>query len=406
MSVYIYKGVNKLGKNVSGTIDAENQKGAKVKLKQKGIFVVALKEKGAADLEAGKKSITITIGKKVSTTDLTTFTRQFATLVNSNVPIVETLDALSEQVENQKLKVIITEVKQKVNEGCSIAEAIKVYPDVFSTLFVNMVRAGEASSTLGLVLFKLADYTERQAQMRNKIISSLTYPLLMLVIGVLVVGIMFVVVIPKITAIFESMEATLPIYTKILINVSSFVSENYMYIILFILLFIYLFQKYAKSPKGKESLDTVSLKIPILGKIVRMTQIARFTSTLSTLHGAGVPLLQALDIVSKVVSNTVIKNELVKARDAVQEGQSLGATLQKSGEFPPIVVHMITVGEKTGELETMLSHVSNSYENEVAVRLNTLTSLLEPAMLVIMGGGVAFIVMAILVPITQLSSNL
>jgi len=405
MAIYQFKGVNKLGKNVNGTIDAENQKNAKLKLKQKGVYVTNLKEKTSRDKET-KKSLNFSFTKGISSSDITTFTRQFSTMVNSNIPIVETLDALGDQVENEKLNIIIKELRQKVNEGSSLADALKFYPDVFSNLYVNMVRAGEASSTLGLVLGRLADYTEKQAKLKNKIISSITYPVLMLVVGLIVVGVIFVVVIPKITAIFESMESALPIYTVVLIDVSSFVSKNYLYIILFIFLFIFFFRKYIKTEKGKVVFDTSVLKLPIFGKIIRMTSISRFTSTLATLHGAGVPLLMAIDIVSKVVSNTVIKNELIKARDAVQEGQNLGLTLKKSGQFPPIVVHMITVGEKTGELESMLDHVSHSYEDEVEIRLNTLTSLLEPAMLVLMGGGVAFIVMAILMPIMQMSSNL
>jgi len=405
MAIYQFKGVNKLGKNVSGSIDAENQKNAKIKLKQKAIYVTSLKEKTSHEKE-NKKTLNFNISQRISSSDITTFTRQFSTMVNSNIPIVETLDALSDQIENEKLNIIIKELRQKVNEGSSLADALKVYPDVFSNLYVNMVRAGEASSTLGLVLGRLADYTEKQAKLKSKIISSITYPILMLVVGIIVVGVIFVVVIPKITAIFESMESALPIYTVILIDLSSFVSKNYLYIILFIFSFILLFRRYIKTEKGKAVFDSNILKVPVFGKIVRMTAISRFTSTLATLHGAGVPLLMAIDIVSKVVSNTVIKNELVKARDAVQEGQNLGITLKKSGQFPPIVVHMITVGEKTGELESMLDHVSRSYEDEVEIRLNTLTSLLEPAMLILMGGGVAFIVMAILMPIMQMSSNL
>ncbi|MFH1223544.1 MAG: type II secretion system inner membrane protein GspF [Pseudomonadota bacterium] len=404
MAVYKYIGVNTAGKNVDGIIEADSQKTAKIKLKQKGIYATSVVEKSAAEAQEQKQTLGATIGKKVKSSDITMMTRQFATLVNANIPIVETLEALSDQVENQRLRLILNEAKQKVNEGISIADALSVHSNIFTPLYINMIRSGEASGTLGLVLTRLAEYTERQSILRNKIISSMAYPILMIVVSMIIIGILFVVVIPKITVIFEDMQTALPIYTVVLIAVANFFRNNILYIIGTLLFILFLFFRYIKTEKGRKGWDETKLHIPIFGKIIRLTAVGQFTRTLSTLHGAGVPLLQALDIVSNVVDNVVIKATLKEARDAVSEGQSLASTLKKSGQFPPIVIHMISVGERTGELEAMLRHVSDAYEIEVETRIQTLTSLLEPAMIIVMGATVAFIVLAILMPIMQMTS--
>ena len=404
MGVYKYLGVNTDGKNVEGVVESDNQKTVRQKLKQKGIYATSIVEKNAADVKEKKETLNVTIGKKVKSADITMMTRQFATLVNANIPIVETLDALSEQVENERLKLILTEAKQKVNEGASIADALSAHAAIFSPLYINMIRAGEASGTLGLVLSRLAEYTEKQSVLKNKIISSMMYPLLMIVVSVVIIGILLAVVVPKITVVFEDMQTALPIYTTILIFISNFLRHNIVYILSFIALVGIVFTRYIKTDNGKKEWDKAKLKIPIFGRIVRITAISQFTRTLSTLHGAGVPLLQALDIVINVVDNNVIKEALKTAKVDVSEGKSLASTLKKTAQFPPIVIHMVTVGEKTGELETMLKHVSDSYDIEIETRIQTLTSLLEPAMIIIMGGAVAFIVISILMPIMQMTS--
>lgn len=404
MAFYKYIGVNTNGKTVNGVIDADSQKTAKIRLKQKGVYATSVVEKSAAEAQAKKENLSVTIGKKIKDSDITMMTRQFSTLVNASVPIVDTLEALSEQVENERLKVILSELKQKVNEGVSIADGLAPYSKIFTPLYVNMIRAGEASGTLGLVLERLAEYTEKQAKLKNKIISSMAYPLLMIIVSIIIIGILFVVVIPKITVIFEDMGTALPIYTEILIAVSTFTREYILYILGTIILGVVLTRRYIKTPEGKQKWDEMQLNLPLFGRIIRLSSISQFTRTLSTLHGAGVPLLQAIDIVSNVVDNTVIKNALKEAKTAVSEGRGLAVTLASSKQFPPIVVHMISVGEKTGELEIMLKHISEAYEIEVETRIQTLTSLLEPAMIIMMGGTVAFIVISILMPIMQMTS--
>lgn len=404
MAFYKYIGVSTNGKTVNGIIDADSQKTAKIKLKQKGIYATSVVEKSAAEAQQKKENLSVTIGKKIKDSDITMMTRQFLTLVNASVPIVDTLAALSEQVENERLKVILSELKQKVNEGVSIADGLVPYTNIFSSLYVNMIRAGEASGTLGLVLERLAEYTERQASLKNKIMSSMAYPILMITVSIIIIGVLFVVVIPKITLIFEDMGTALPIYTVILIAVSTFTKKYILYILGTIIMSVVLIRRYVKTPIGKQKWDEMQLKLPLFGRIMKLSAISQFTRTLSTLHGAGVPLLQAIEIVSNVVDNTVIKNDLKEAKIAVSEGKGLAATLSTSKHFPPIVIHMISVGEKTGELEVMLKHISEAYEIEVETRIQTLVSLLEPAMIIMMGGTVAFIVLAILMPIMQMTS--
>ena len=404
MGVYKYLGVNTDGKNVDGVVESDNQKTARQKLKQKGIYATSIIEKSAADVREKKETLNVTIGKKVRSSDITMMTRQFATLVNANIPIVETLDALSEQVENERLKLILTEAKQKVNEGASIADALSAHSATFSPLYINMIRAGEASGTLGLVLTRLAEYTEKQSVLKNKIVSSMAYPILMIAVSIIIIGILFSVVIPKITVVFEDMQTALPIYTVVLIAISNFMRNNILYVVGAIALAAIIFTRYIRTENGRKEWDKTKLKLPLFGKIIRLTSISQFTRTLSTLHGAGVPLLQALDIVTNVVDNTMIKEALKTAKVDVSEGKSLASTLKKTAQFPPIVIHMVTVGEKTGELEVMLKHVSDSYDMEIETRIQTLTSLLEPAMIIIMGGTVAFIVLSILMPIMQMSN--
>jgi general secretion pathway protein F len=403
MSFYKYTGVTSAGKNVNGVIDADSQKNAKIKLKQKGIYATSVIEKRASDTKEKQDNLKRSVGGKIKGSDITMMTRQFSTLVNANVPIVDTLGALSEQVENEKLKMILSELKQKVNEGISIADGLSPYSSIFTPLYINMIRAGEASGTLGLILNRLAEYTEKQAALKNKIVSSMAYPILMVLVSIIIIGVLFVVVIPKITIIFEDMGTALPIYTEILISVSTFSKDNILYIIGAIVLFIFGFRNYIKTSKGKEKWDKAKLRMPLFGRVIRISAVSQFTRTLSTLHGAGVPLLQAIDIVSNVVDNTVIKQAIKEAKLAVSEGESLAATLTKSGQFPSIVTHMISVGEKTGELEQMLGHISTAYEIEVETRIQTLTSLLEPAMIIMMGGTVAFIVISIMMPIMQMT---
>jgi general secretion pathway protein F len=267
-----------------------------------------------------------------------------------------------------------------------------------------MIRAGETSGALDVVLVRLADFTEAQAQLRNKILGAMLYPAIMVVVGIAIVGILFVVVIPKVTTIFNDMQVSLPWTTQILIATSTF-ARDYWYLVLAGIPAIgYGIKRWVNTPKGRKWWDRTQLKLPVFGELVRMLAIARFARTLATLLKSGVPLLTSMDIVRNIVHNSVLSEVIESARDAIREGESIAAPLKRSGQFPPLVHHMIAVGERTGQLEDMLLNVAKSYDSQVEMRITALTSLLEPVMIVVMGAGVAFVVFSILMPIMQLNT--
>jgi general secretion pathway protein F len=267
-----------------------------------------------------------------------------------------------------------------------------------------MIRAGESSGALDVVLVRLADLTESQAQLRNKIIGAMLYPAIMVVVGIAIVGILFVVVIPKVTKIFDDMNVALPWTTRILIGVSTFTRDYWYLVVILLPLLVFGIRRYVRSPRGRAWWDRTQLRAPIFGELVRMLALSRFAKTLATLLASGVPLLTAMDIVRNIVSNTLLASVIDNARDAIREGESIAAPLKRSGQFPPLVYHMIAIGERSGQLEEMLRNVAKSYEAQVEMRIGALTSLLEPVMIVAMGGGVAFIVFSILMPIMQLNT--
>ncbi len=298
----------------------------------------------------------------------------------------------------------MSQVKQRVNEGATLADALGQHQKVFSTLYINMIRAGEHSGALHVVLIRLADFTEAQARLRSKVIGTMAYPIIMVIVSTGILGILMTVVVPKVAHIFDDMKMTLPLPTRILIFLSDTL-QHYWYVFLIVAIGgSYGFYRYINTPNGRAWWDRSMLTAPILGKIVRLLAIARFSRTLSTLLKSGVPLLTSMDIVKAIISNTVLSNVIEQSRDAIKEGESIAAPLKRSGQFPPMVYHMVAIGERSGQLEEMLLNVANAYDAQVETRMTTLTSLLEPVMIVILGGVVAFIVMSILLPILQMNT--
>jgi len=275
---------------------------------------------------------------------------------------------------------------------------------VFGTLYVNMIRAGESSGALDVVLYRLADFTESQARLRAKILGTLTYPAAMLVIASVIMGILFTVVIPKITKIFEDTKITLPWTTQFLIAFSTFVHDFWWALLLLAGLGVFAFVRWRNTEAGRSRWDVMVLQAPVFGSLVRQVAIARFSRTLSTLLKSGVPLLTAMDIVRNIVGNSRLAEVVDQARESIKEGESIAAPLKRSGEFPPLVYHMVSIGEKSGQLEDMLANVANAYDSQVETRIAALTSLLEPFMIVFMGAAVAFIVFSILMPILQVNT--
>ncbi len=402
MPIFDYKALSTDGKNKKGIVEAESAKAARVKLKKQGLIVTTIQEKNAAK-PSGGSSVPF-FGGSVGVREVAMMTRQLASLVRANIPLVEALTAMVDQIENERLKVVLEKVRQDVNEGSSLAKACSAHPKVFDNIFVNMIEAGESSGTLSLVLVKLADLKEAQMRLRSKVVSGMMYPTLMMGVSFFLLLAIFTFVIPKITKIFESMNKPMPLMTKFLIGVSDLI-VNWWFIGVGVGFFAFMsFRKYIKSDIGRPKWDAFLLTIPVIGPLTRMIAVTRFSSTMSTLLGSGVPILTAMNIARNLVGNVPIAKAIGNARDNITEGQSIAEPLRRSGEFPPMMIHMISIGEKTGELPNMLKNVAETYEDQVNTRIEGMTSLLEPLMIVGMGGAIGFIVMAVFMPLMEMTN--
>jgi general secretion pathway protein F len=403
MPIFEYKGLNKQGKNVKGVVDAENNRAARAKLKKDGIFVTDIKDKKRSELK-GKKKGPVS-GKSVPVKDLSMMTRQLATLIKANIPLVDSLSAVAEQVDNRVLSEALSDCKNMVNEGSPLHKALGKYPNIFNNIYVSMVEAGEMSGTLDVILMRLAEFTEAQSDLKTKVNGALMYPVIMLVVTLGLLSVLFIFVIPKMVVVFENApNLTLPWYTVLIINISG-VLVNFWYIIFGSILAAYfLFNNWKKTTAGRAQWDAISLRLPVAGDVLRMVAVSRFTRTLATLLTGGVPMLNALDIVRNVVDNNVLAVAIDEARSNISEGESIAGPLKKSGQFPPLVIHMVNVGEKTGELENMLSQVAEAYDFQVKTKVDSLTGLMGPVVIVIMGFVIAVIVFSIMIPMFEMTN--
>ena len=402
MPIFEYKGITQGGKNVRATIDADNIRNARARLKKEGIFVVELRDKVKAKQAARKRSASG--GSSVNVQDRAAMTRQLATLLKANIPLVESLAAVSDQVENVTLKEAIADIKNMVNEGVSFNKGLQKYPKIFNNIYITMCEAGEASGTLDVILLRLAEFTEAENELNSKVKSAMLYPIIMIIFVNIMLAIMFIFVIPKMQAVFESAELKLPWYTEVVIALSGYMVNYWWAILIGIVGVVFLFRNWKNSESGSKSWDRITLKTPVVGKLARMIAVSRFTRTLATLLTGGVPMLQAMDIVKNVVGNSVLASAIEDARNNISEGESVAVPLKKSEQFPPIVIHMISIGEKTGELENMLTQVSDSYDFQVKTQIGGLTALLEPVMIIMMGVVIGIIVFSIMVPMFEMAN--
>jgi general secretion pathway protein F len=403
--VFEYKALTQAGKAVQGLREADSPKSLRATLRREGVFLTDVLGQKQADAQAAREvNVRRWVLGRISAQDLAIATRQLAVLVHAGIPLVEALTALVEQVDKEKLKRVLGDVKQRVNEGASLGDALAAHPRVFGDLYVNMIRAGEQSGALEIVLVRLADFTESQARLRSKILGTMAYPAAMMVIGSLVLGVLFTVVIPRLTKIFQDTKATLPWMTRALIGFTSIVTQWWWALLLLAAGAIWGFLRWRRTPAGRARWHRFVLTVPVFGRLARIIAIGRFARTLSTLLKSGVPLLVSMDIVKNVVGNVRLAEVIEQARDAIREGESIAAPLKRSGEFPPLVHHMVAVGERSGALEEMLANVASAYEDQVETTVAALTSLLEPIMIVAMGCVVAFIVFSILMPILQINT--
>ena len=402
MPVFDYKALTASGEQVTGIIDADSLADARSKLRQKRVFPTEVTE-SYEKVDLRSDQAISRIFHRIKPMDVSVFTRQMATLLGSGLQLVQGLNALIDQLEKSPLKRVIIGVRDDVNAGKSFADALRRFPRVFPPLYINMIQAGEAAGALDLVLERLADLTEKNVKMRNHIRSVMVYPALVACIGVVMVVFLLVKVVPTITDIFAETKQALPLPTVILLNASDFL-RSYWWVIIFITAGLYfLFTAWKKGPKGRLILDRLKLRLPLVGPLIRKISVVRFSRTLSTLLSSGAPLLGSMEIVKNIVNNTSIANSIEEAIEAIRAGQSVAGPFRKSRVFPPIVVHMISIGESSGALEPMLDKIAQSYEDEVETSVSAMTSLLEPIMIVIMGVVVGYIVLSILLPIFQMS---
>ena len=404
MPVFEYTALDGKGKSTSGIIDAEGAQAARQKLRTSGIFPVSIKETQEAEpkKEPGSFNLSARLSR-IKPVEVAMMTRQLATLIGAGFPLVSALDALVPQTKSHGFKRILAQIKDLIVEGNSFARALSNYPGQFSPLYVNMVRAGETSGTLEIVLERLADITEKQQALKNRIQTAMAYPIFMLIIGSAVLFILLIYIVPSITSIFAEMNQVLPAPTRILIFLSDFFKSYWWSIFVIIAALAVFFNRVKRTERGRYGIDKTMLVLPGVGILVKKLAVARFARTLGSLLENGVSMLIALDIVKNIAGNKLISDSVETAAIEVGKGQGLGVALSGSGIFPQLSIQMIQVGEQSGQLETMLTKISDVFENEVEITILRLTSYLEPVMILVMGSIVAFIVLSICLPIFEMN---
>jgi len=391
------------GKTVRGTIEsgemtATTREEVIALLRKRNITATVVTEKT-------KKGIfdKFTFGGKVKDKDIVIFTRQFATMIDAGLPLVQALDILSSQVENKTLGKTLAQVKVDVESGATYADALKKHPRVFSELYVNMVAAGEAGGILDTILNRLAAYIEKAMKLKKKVKGAMVYPAVVTSIAVLVIAVIMIFVVPTFSKMFAQLGGTLPLPTRIIINMSNFIAGiGGLLVAGAIVAFVVFLVQFRRTEKGKYITDRILLKLPIFGMLLNKVAVAKFTRTLGTLISSGVPILDGLDITAKTSGNKVIEYAIIDVRKGVVGGKTLAEPITKAQVFPPMVTHMIAVGESTGALDAMLSKIADFYDDEVDATVSNLTAMMEPILMVFLGGTVGFIVVAMYLPIFKL----
>jgi type IV pilus assembly protein PilC len=407
MPSFAYQAKDASGKSVNGVIEAENERMLRAKLREMNYYVTGIAQKSGGVMQTDVGAI---FGKLrgVNEQALVVFARQFATMINAGLAMVRCLDVLSVQTEDSQLKPVITSVRREVEGGSTLANALAKFPKVFSQLFTNMVRAGELGGILDDVLNRLATFLEKDFNLKKKVKSAMTYPAVILVMASLIVLFLVIFILPTFVQLFEGMQMKLPVPTKILIVFTNGARNPYVFIpaILIMIGLYFIFNRYVSTQKGKRQYDAFKLKLPVFGQLIRKVAISRFCRTLGALLQSGVPIMQALEIVGKASGNEVVAETVNKVRESVREGESIAVPLQLSGMFPPLVTQMVSVGEETGNLDGMLTKIADFYDTEVEYMLASLTSLLEPMLIVVMGFIVGFIVISVFLPLYQIIGNI
>lgn len=399
MAVYIWKGVNSQGVKRKGEVESSDQAAALAHVKRLRIQNIILKEKPKDLLENFAF-----FKPKVTGKDLVIFTRQLSTMIDAGLPLIQSLEILAKQQDNATFKTVLTAIKRDVETGTTIADAMRKHPTVFDNLFSNMIEAGETGGILDTILGRLAVFKEKSMALQKKIKGAMTYPTICLAISFLILGVILIFVIPVFEEMFSSMGAALPIPTQIVVQMSNFMKSNFLYIIMGIFAIIFIIKKIYHTEKGRYKIDAMLLRAPIAGPLIRKVAVSKFTRTLSTMLQSGVPILDALQVVAKTSGNKVIEAAVVRVAESISEGRPIAEPLEESGVFPNMVVQMINVGESVGALDTMLSKIADFYDDEVDQAVSNITAMIEPLMMVVLGGMIGGIVVAMYLPIFSMAS--
>ena len=393
---FTYTVRDRTGREITGSLEADNADVLAGKLRQMGYFVVSVEE---VKVSMAKKEIHI-FGAKVKTRDITIFTRQFATMINAGLPLIKCLSILAQQTESNTLADVITDCQKEVEAGRSLSEALSKHPEAFSGLYVSMVKAGEIGGMLDDVLLRVATQLEREEEIRAKVKSAMTYPIAILGITLVLLAAMMIFVVPRFADMFKSLGGELPTFTKIEVSVSHFIGGyGGLVIIAMVIGFVIFYRRLKTIDAGRLFVDRIKLKMPVVGVLFHKTAMSKFSRTLGTLLSSGVPILGALEITGETTGNAVVTQALDKVRASVKEGQTIAKPLEESEVFPPMVTQMIAIGEETGALDVMLGKVSDFYDAEVNSAVDSLTSLLEPILMAFLGGAVGIIVIGLYLPI-------
>jgi len=405
MAVYEYIALDERGKRTRGIVDADSRQAARRRLREMGLHPTGVKETDQADVADRSVSLGMKLRRPISA-EVCLVTRQLAVLIGAGMQLVEALSCVLDQIDHPRLTKIVYDVRERVRQGATFADALAAYPKVFNDLYINMVRAGEKSGALDTILARLADFLETQARLASRVKSASVYPVLMIVLGGLIVMFLMAVVIPSISEMFVRMNQQLPAVTRMLMSTSDFVRHQWYIITAVVVMTVVGVRRYVRSEAGRRVWHRTLLRLPLFGELALKMAVSRFARTLGTLLEGGLSMLGALSIVQALVRNAVIETAIEDTQEAVRSGQDLAGPLRRAEVFPPMLTHMVSLGERSGQLEQMLLKVADSYDEDVDTTVNTLVGLLEPAMIIVMGIIVGFIVLAVLLPIFNMSQNI
>ncbi|MHB8090565.1 MAG: type II secretion system F family protein [Syntrophales bacterium] len=399
MPVFLWQAETKKGETKKGEMEAADEAAVRGRLRRQGLKVGKVKAKPKDLFE----NIAF-FQQKITEKDVVVFSRIFATMINAGLPLMQCLDILGAQEQNKTFAKVIKGMKDDIEAGSTLTDALKKYPKIFDQLFVNLVAAGESGGILDVILQRLSSYMEKAMKLKSKVKGAMTYPISVLGISFGVIALLLLKVIPVFQKMFEGMGSALPGPTQFLVDASAAAQSYFIYVVIGIAAFIYAFKMYYKTEKGTLTVDALVLKMPVFGPLLKKVAVAKFTRTLSTMMSSGVPIMEGLDIVSKTSGNKIIENAIMKTRQSIGEGKTIAEPLMETDIFPPMVVQMIAVGEATGALDTMLSKIADFYDDEVDEAVNAMTALLEPFMMVFLGGVVGGMIIAMYLPIFKMAA--